>query len=660
MNANADHNVTVPVATHSQEGSHISSIAVYENLYRKSTSDPDAFWAEQADSLLTWERRFHTVTQGSLDEGDVAWFLGGKLNASVQCLDRHVNSGNGDNVAIIYEGDEPGECKKFTYKQVLAHVCRIANVMKKYGVRKGDAVTVYMPMIPEIAFVTLACARIGAPHSIVFAGFSAEALRDRIVDVNSRFVFTTDEGLRGGRTIALKKCVDASIQQVDFVERVFVFKRTGNPEVSFDSKRDIWMEGECEGQKPYCPPESMDSEDTLFFLYTSGSTGKPKGVAHTTAGYMLYTTMTHRYVFDYRPGDIYACVADCGWITGHSYIVYGPLSNGATTVMFESTPLYPDAGRYWDLVQRHKITQFYTAPTAIRALMRHGTEPLEKYDLSSLRVLGSVGEPINPEAWKWYFENVGKGRCAIVDTYWQTETGGIIVTPLPGCTPMKPGSCSRPFFGIELAVLDPQTGVEIPYVPGQESHGVLCVTKPWPSITRTVYNNHDRYMNQYLLPYPGKYFTGDGCTRDADGYIWITGRVDDVLNVSGHRIGSAEVESALVAYPAVAEAAVVGFPHDVKGEGIACYVITRAGVEESEDLVKELKVQVRKVVGPFATPDYVIITAGLPKTRSGKIMRRVLRKIISNEADQLGDISTLAEPAVVDALISKVAHIFNI
>ncbi len=655
-NESTDHSYVVKVQEHSANGALLRGKEEYQKLYQESVNDPTAFWDKQAKSLLTWERPYDKVSMGSFEGGDVSWFLGGKINASVQCLDRHVENGKADDVAIIWEGDEPGNSKSFTYREVLHQVCRIANVLKKYGVKKGDPVTIYLPMIPEVAFVMLACARIGAPHSIVFAGFSADALRDRIVDVRSKFIFTTDEGLRGGRTIALKKCVDASVAQCDFVERVFCFKRTGT-EVPFNAERDVWMEDEVEGQRPYCPPESMDSEDTLFYLYTSGSTGKPKGLAHTTAGYMLYTTLTHRYVFDYRPGDVYACVADCGWITGHSYIVYGPLSNGATTLMFESTPLYPDAGRYWDLVQRHKVTQFYTAPTAIRALMRHGTKPLEPYDLSSLRVLGTVGEPINPEAWKWYYENVGKSRCAIVDTYWQTETGGIIVTPLPGATDMKPGSATLPFFGIQLEILDPQSGQVKPHVPGQEASGVLCVSRPWPSMARTVYNNHARYMTTYFDPYKGRYFTGDGATRDADGYFWITGRVDDVLNVSGHRIGSAEVESALVAYSEVAEAAVVGFPHEVKGEGIACYVITREGVAETPELIQDLRTQIRTVIGPFATPDYIVITPGLPKTRSGKIMRRVLRKIISNEADQLGDTSTLADPSVVDSLIKKVSNL---
>lgn len=610
---------------------------------------------------------FEKVKEGSLLEGNVRWFLGGKLNASVQCLDRHIAQGKGDKVALIWEADEPGNSQKFTFKQVLAETCKIANVMKSYGIKKGDPVTIYMPMVPQLAFVMLACTRIGAPHSVVFAGFSAEALKERIIDVNSRFVFTCDEGKRGGKTIALKKCVDDSIKSAEcsFVERVFVFKRTGNSEVPFQKSKDVWIEEEMKKQRPYCPPETMDSEDILFFLYTSGSTGKPKGVVHTTAGYMLYVTLTHKYTFDLREGDVYACVADCGWITGHSYIVYGPLSNCTTSLMFESTPLYPNCERYWDLIDTHGVTQFYTAPTAIRALMRHGTDAFKNYKLTSLRILGTVGEPINPEAWKWYFENVGLSRCSIVDTYWQTENGGFLLTPMPGATPLKPGSATFPFLGILPAVLDAKTGKEIPFN-GEETEGVLCIKKAWPSLARTVHNNHERYLNTYLTPYEGYYFTGDGCIRDKDGYFWVTGRVDDVLNVSGHRIGSAELESALVGYDAVAEAAIVGIPHEIKGQGIAVYVILKAKYNElliqsleNKQEIEDLKLlrtrlvkQVRQVIGPFATPDLIIFTRGLPKTRSGKIMRRVLRKIIQNEA--LGDVSTMADSTIVDELKIRV------
>jgi acetyl-CoA synthetase len=585
---------------------------------------------------------------GGFEKGDIAWFLNGKLNASTNCIDRHLEK-RGDQVAIIWEADEPGQSRKITYRELHHEVCRLANAMKTAGVKKGDTVAIYMPMVPELAFTMLACARIGAPHSIVFAGFSAEALRDRIVNASSKWVFVTDEGYRGGRTLPLKKTVDAACAGVDVVEKVFVFKRSG-ADVPMTEGRDVYMEELMDAERPYCPAEPMDSEDLLFILYTSGSTGSPKGVGHTTAGYLLYSQMTTKNVFDLRENDVYACVADCGWITGHTYIVYGPLLNGTTTLMFESTPLYPNASRYWDLVETHKVTQFYTAPTAIRALMQRGEEPVQKNDISSLRILGSVGEPINPEAWRWYFEVVGKSKCAIVDTYWQTETGGHIGTPLPGCTPMKPGSCSLPFFGVDFAIMDDK-GNELV---GNEVEGKLCVRSPWPGITRTVYGDHKRYLNVYMTAYPGMYFTGDGCKRDKDGYYWITGRVDDVVNTSGHRIGTAEIESALVAHAAVGEAAVIGFPHPVKGEGLCCYVSLNQGVEETENLCKDLKMAVRAAIGAFATPDHIIVSSGLPKTRSGKIMRRVLRKIIAGEAKTLGDVSTLADPSVVGTLIDKV------
>jgi acetyl-CoA synthetase len=576
----------------------------------------------------------------------------GQMNVCYNCVDRHIAE-RGDQVAIIHEGDELGASKSYTYKQVLEEVCRVANVLLTNGVRKGDIVAIYMPMMADIAFVMLACARIGAVHSVVFAGFSADSLRDRILDANCKWVITADEGKRGGRTIPLKQISDVAVLQCACVEKVFVYARTGSPLVEYGVK-DIKMEDALASARPFCPCVTLDSEDPFFLLYTSGSTGKPKGVQHTQAGYLLYAMLTHLYVFDYRPGDVYACVADCGWITGHSYIVYGPMANGATTVMFESTPLYPDHGRYWDLVQRHKVTQFYTAPTAIRALMRYGEEEPGKYDLSSLRVLGTVGEPINPEAWRWYDKVVGKGKAAIVDTFWQTETGGIVVTPLPGATPTKAGSATFPFFGIQLALMTKE-GEEL-----KENGvaGMLCIKDTWPSLARTVYGNHLRYLNTYMRPFPGKYFTGDGAYRDNSGYIWITGRVDDVLNVSGHRLGSAEIESALVEHPRVAESAVIGFPHETKGQGICCYVTVKEGVEESKELLTELKMQVRKGIGPFATPDYIVITPSLPKTRSGKIMRRVLRKIISRETHQLGDISTLADSSVVEKLIKKVERMF--
>lgn len=629
-------------------GAHISSMEQYRTMWERSVGpESDAFWAEIARKELTWQRDFTEVSGGSFDTC-VRWFADGQLNVCYNSVDRHIVAGRGDDVAIIWEGDEPGNVRKFTYKQVLEEVCRAANVLTHYGVRKGDTVAVYLPMMPDLAFIMLACARIGAVHSVVFAGFSSDSLRDRILDARSKWVVTADEGRRGGRGIPLKHTTDVAVAQCPCVEHVFVYERTG-ADVPYGVK-DVRMTEELPRTRPFCPAVTMDAEDLLFLLYTSGSTGKPKGVAHTTAGYLLYAAITHKYVFDLRPGDVYACVADCGWVTGHSYILYGPLANGATTLMFESTPMFPDASRYWDLVERHRVTQFYTAPTAIRALMRFGDAPVKKHDLSSLRVLGSVGEPINPEAWRWYHNVVGGGRCAIVDTYWQTETGGHIVTPLPGATPTKPGSATLPFFGINVVLKD-RDGKTIE---GNSTSGVVCIEKPWPAMARTIYGDHDRFLSTYMRPFPGTYFTGDGAYRDRDGYLWITGRVDDVLNVSGHRLGSAEIESALVSHHKVSEAAVIGFPHETKGEGICCYVTLKEGVEETEAVVAELKHQVRKVIGPFATPDHIILTVALPKTRSGKIMRRVLRKVIAQQTDQLGDTSTLADPGVVPILIEKV------
>lgn len=628
-------------------GAHIPSFEAYKEVHARSLEDNEGFWAEQANAFLTWDKPFTKVCGGSFEKGDVHWFAGGKLNASYNCLDRHLEK-RGDQTAIIFEGDEPTDVRHITYNEAHGEVCKIANMFTYWGIKKGDTVAVYMPMIPELAFVVLACTRIGAIHSVVFAGFSADSLRDRIIDGKSKWVITADQGVRGGRVIPLKNTVDAAIAETPFVEKVFVFERTGAV-VPYGDK-DIRVKEELPRHRPYCPAVSMDAEDLMFLLYTSGSTGRPKGIAHSTAGYLLYTAMTQKYVFDYQEGDIYCCAADLGWITGHSYIVYGPLINGATTVMFESTPMYPDASRYWDMIQRHKINQFYTAPTAIRALMRFGTAPADKHDLSSLRVLGSVGEPINPEAWRWYYDVIGRGKCAIVDTYWQTETGGHVLTPLPGATPTKAGSATLPFFGLEFALLD-AAGNEIT---GNQVEGVLCIKRPWPSMARTIYGDHARFLSVYMSYKEGYYFTGDGAYRDKDGYYWVTGRVDDVINVSGHRLGSAEVESALVAHEKVAEAATIGFPHEIKGQGIACYAICVDGVESSPELVSELCMQVRKVIGPFATPDHIIITPALPKTRSGKIMRRVLRKIISQETDSLGDITTLADPSVVAALIENV------
>jgi len=640
----------VPVPANSSKNAHVNRMATYKKMYDRSITETNAFFAKEAEDRLAWMKPFAKVMEGGFEVGDVSWFAGGQLNVSANCLDRHP----ADRVAIIWEGDEPTDVKKITYGEVLQETCRIANVLLSCGVRKGDRVAIYMPMVPEAAYAMLACTRIGAVHSVVFAGFSAEALHARIVDASCKVVMTADHGLRGGKVVPLKKTVDDALNHADCpsVTHVLVHKRTGNP-VPMVFGRDMWLDEEMEKQRPVCPPVPCESEDPLFLLYTSGSTGKPKGVMHTTAGYLLWSALTHFYTFDYHEGDVYACVADIGWITGHSYIVYGPLCNGGTTLMFESLPTYPDAGRYWDMVQRHKITQFYTAPTAVRALMKFGSEPLKKYDRSSLRVLGSVGEPINPEAWKWYYEEVGEKRCAIVDTFWQTETGGHMVTGLPGATPMKPGSASFPFFGVKPVVVDPQSGKEIE---GNGVEGVLAIGQPWPGMARSVYGDHKRYLETYMKPYPGYYFTGDGCRRDKDGYIWITGRVDDVLNVSGHRLGTAEIESALVSHAACVEAAVVGVPHDIKGVGIFAYCILGDGYEASDALVKELKGQVRKEIGGIATPEAIVCTFGLPKTRSGKIMRRILRKIACGEEDQLGDISTLADPAIVPKLIELVAE----
>jgi len=639
----------IPPPKHTADGASVTTMDQYKKLWNQSIKDPSKFWGDMAQKHLTWKVPFDNVRTGGFEHGDVAWFINGQMNVTTNCLDRHIPT-RGDQPAIIWEGNDPKESKTFTYKEVLREVCKIANAFKEAGIKKGDAVTVYMPMIPELAFVMLACARIGAPHSVVFAGFSAKSLKNRVVDCKSRFVVTADEGLRAKKVIPLKAIVDDAVVDCDFVDTVFVFTRTG-ADVAMKTGRDVRMDTILPKQRPFCVAESLDAEDTLFYLYTSGSTGAPKGVLHTCAGYLLWTAVTHRYVFDLREKDIFACVADCGWITGHSYIVYGPLCNGATTLMFESTPTYPDEGRYWDLVQKHKVTQFYTAPTAIRALMKYGKDPVAKYDLSSLRVLGTVGEPINPEAWNWYNEVVGKKRCSIVDTYWQTETGGHMLTSLPGATPMKPGSATLPFFGIDFEVLDKEGNVRT----GNSVDGVLCVKNPWPGMARTIFGNHERYLNVYMRPYPGYYFTGDGCYRDKDGYYWVTGRVDDVLNISGHRIGSAEVESALVATDEVAEAAVIGFPHPVKGQGIACFCILVNGVAENDDLIKKLRTAVRTDIGAFSTPDYIIVTPALPKTRSGKIMRRVLRKIVAKETapEQLGDMSTLADQTVVEALITK-------
>jgi len=625
--------------------SYISSMEQYKKMYDDSIQNNSDFWDKKAHELLRWDHDFQLVSDCDFSEGLVSWFLGGKLNACENCVDRHVKD-KGDQVAIIWESDEPGKEERITYKELQRKVSRLANVLRHNGIQKRDRVAIYMPMIPEAVYAMLACARIGAVHSVVFAGFSAESLRDRINDAKCKAVITADEAVRGRKIIPLKRMTDEAVMACPSVEHVFVAKRT-NVKIPFYPPRDIWLNEAMEGERPYCPIEHMDSEDTLFLLYTSGSTGKPKGVSHTTAGYLLFAAMTHKYVFDYKDGEIFACAADIGWITGHSYVVYGPLLNGATTVLFESIPTYPDAGRYWEMVERLKINQFYTAPTALRSIQRMGDEFVKKYDRSSLRILGTVGEPINPDTWKWYYDVVGEGRCSIVDTWWQTETGGILITPLPGAIPTKPGSATLPFFGIVPVLLSPE-GEELKTT---EASGLLAIKGSWPGMARTIQGDHVRFYDTYLKQFKGYYLTGDGATRDADGYYWLTGRVDDVMNVSGHRIGSAEIESALVTHPFCSEAAVVGFPHEVKGEGIFAYVILKDGYESDEELVGELRNEVRRHIGAFATPDQILIAPGLPKTRSGKIMRRILRKVAANETEDLGDITTLADPGIVDALI---------
>jgi len=622
--------------------------AKYQELYAKSVSDPEAFWAEHG-KRIDWIKPFTKVKHTSYDPHNVSikWFEDGTTNVSMNCIDRHLAK-RGDQVAIIWEGDNPDDSKKITYKELHEQVSRFANVLKAKGVAKGDTVTIYLPMIPEAAYAMLACARIGAIHSIVFGGFSPDSLAGRIEGCKSKVVITADEGLRGGRKVPLKANADSAIDKTgDIVKTQIVVKRTGG-NVAWTNGRDVWLHEEMAAASAECPPTEMNAEDPLFILYTSGSTGAPKGVVHTTGGYLVYASMTHQYVFDYHDGDIYWCTADVGWVTGHSYIVYGPLANGATTLMFEGIPNYPTISRFWDVVDKHGVNIFYTAPTAIRSLMGAGEEPVKKTSRKTLRLLGSVGEPINPEAWEWYHRVVGEDRCPIVDTWWQTETGGILITPLPGATKLKPGSATRPFFGVQPQVVDANgTVIEGP------CEGNLVIADSWPGQMRTVYGDHERFQQTYFSTYPGKYFTGDGCRRDADGFYWITGRVDDVINVSGHRMGTAEVESALVAHAAVSEAAVVGYPHDLKGQGIYAYVTVMEGIEPTEELRKELVAWVRKEIGPIASPDVIQFAPGLPKTRSGKIMRRILRKIAENEFGSLGDTSTLADPTVVEDLIAN-------
>ncbi|MFZ2169903.1 MAG: acetate--CoA ligase [Methylococcaceae bacterium] len=621
----------------------------YKKMYQRSIDEPEAFWAEQAEQFLLWSRRWDTVMDYDYPKGYIRWFEGGKLNVSVNCIDRHLET-RADQVAIIWEGDNPAHDKKITYRQLHEQVCKFANVLKTQGVNKGDRICIYLPMIAEAAAVMLACTRIGAVHSIVFGGFSAEALKDRILDSDCNYVVCADEGYRGGKTIPIKANVDKAAAFCTGLEKVIVIKNSGNP-VDWHEQRDIWYHEAMADASADCPAEEMDAEDPLFILYTSGSTGKPKGVLHTTGGYLLFTAMTHKYVFDYHDGDIYWCTADIGWVTGHSYMIYGPLCNGATTLMFEGVPTYPEADRFWRVIDKHRVNIFYTAPTAIRALMAQGNEFVMRTDRSSLRILGSVGEPINPEAWEWYYHVVGNGRCPIMDTWWQTETGGILITPLPGVTALKPGSATLPFFGIKPEIMDNQGRVmEGP------AEGILVISRPWPSQARTVYGDHQRFIDTYFKNYPGYYFAGDGSRRDKDGYYWITGRVDDVINVSGHRMGTAEIESALVLHEQVAEAAVVGYPHDIKGQGIYAYVTLNVGVEPSEELRKELIDLVRKEIGAIANPDIIQWAPGLPKTRSGKIMRRILRKVAANELDNLGDTSTLADPSIVEEIIDHRAN----
>ena len=619
----------------------------YQRMYERSVQDPEGFWAEQAEQHIDWFQKWDKVLQWDFNKADIKWFLNGKLNVSYNCLDRHVHAGAGDQTALIWQGNNEDESKKISYAEMLEQVCQFANALKALGVEKGDRVCLYMQMIPELPVAMLACTRIGAVHSIVFGAFSADSLRDRIQDSECKVLITQDTGLRGAKNdIPMKANADAAVAECPSIQKVVVVQRTGH-EVAMQNGRDVWWQEQVASQPTTCEPEHMDAEDPLFILYTSGSTGKPKGVLHTTGGYLVYAAMTHRYVFDYRPGDIYWCTADIGWVTGHSYIVYGPMANRATTMMFEGVPNYPDFGRFWQIVEQHKVNIFYTAPTALRALMKEGDSWPAKYDLSSLRILGTVGEPIKSPEWHWYFQAIGQERCPIVDTWWQTETGGILITPLPGATKTKPGSATRPFFGIQPCLVDEQ-GNELE---GNGISGNLCLKFPWPGIMRTLYGDHERFFQTYFSTYPGKYFTGDGCKRDEDGYYWITGRVDDVINVSGHRLGTAEIEGAIGKHPAVAEAAVVGVPHDLKGQGIYAFVTLKTGQQSSPEMVKELIKTVRQDIGPHASPDKIQFTDGLPKTRSGKIMRRILRKIGEGAIDQLGDISTLADPSIVDQLV---------
>ncbi len=638
-----------PVSAETAAQAHIDA-AKYKAMYQRSVEDPDGFWGDAAEEFLTWSKKWDKVSDWDFNDANIKWFQGGKLNVSYNCLDRHLET-RGDQTALIWESDNPNEDKSVTYRELHKEVCKFANVLKSRGVKKGDRVCIYMPMILEASVAMLACTRIGAVHSIVFGGFSPDALSSRILDSNCQTLITADESVRGGKNVPLKSNADIALEDCPNVSTCIVVKRTGG-DVAWKEGRDIYYHDAIADASEECTPEEMDAEDPLFILYTSGSTGQPKGVLHTTGGYLLYAAMTHKYTFDYKEGEIYWCTADVGWVTGHTYIVYGPLANGAISLMFEGIPTYPDAGRFWAVCEKHKVNTFYTAPTAIRALMRVGDEPVKKHDLSTLRLLGSVGEPINPEAWEWYYRVVGGARCPIVDTWWQTETGGHLITPLPGATDLKPGSASMPFFGVVPEIVDAATGEVLE----GECEGALIITRPWPGIMRSVYGDHDRFKSTYFSQYPGSYFTGDGARRDKDGYYWITGRIDDVLNVSGHRLGTAEIESALVLHEKVAEAAVVGYPHEITGQGIYAYVTPMAGIEPTDELKAELVKLVRNEIGPIAKINLIQWAPGLPKTRSGKIMRRILRKVACNEIDTLGDTSTLADPGVVDDLIENRAN----
>lgn len=638
---------TIPVKKSIESKSHLKGIASYQEMYQRSIRDPEGFWLEAAKNI-DWFQSPRRAKSGDFNRVNYSWFAQGKLNASYNCLDRHLEK-KADRPAIIWAKDEPGEYHYISYQEVYEHVCRLANLLKAHGVKKGDRVCIYLPMIPELVYSVLACARIGAIHSVVFGGFSADALRGRIEDAESKFIITANEGLRGGKTIPLKSITDEAVEGLSCVEKVLVVHRTFT-RVPMEAGRDIVYEDEIKKYRPVAPCEEMDSEDPLFILYTSGSTGKPKGVLHTTGGYLTYAAFTHKYVFDIHEDDIYFCTADVGWVTGHSYVVYGPLANGATSVLFESVPTYPDASRYWQICQDLKATIFYTAPTALRTLAQFGDTFVKKHSRNSIRILGTVGEPINPEIWKWYHDVVGEGRCDIVDTWWQTETGGILITPIPGVTPTKPGSATLPFFGVQPVIVKPETGEELK---GNNVEGALCMKTTWPGQARTIYKDHSRFVETYFSQYPGYYFTGDGCRRDEDGYYWITGRIDDVLNVSGHRLGTAEIESALMEHDQVAEAAVVGMPHDIKGVGIYAYIILYKSRPASPELIESIKDVVREKIGRFAAPDRIHITKALPKTRSGKVMRRILRKVAASEYDGLGDISTLSDPSVVNEIVNE-------